>query len=965
MLKNPYFQLAWPHAIAVAVLIAISAFYFSPIMKGYDLEQSDIVQWKGMSQELMNYRMLHDEEGLWTNSMFGGMPGYQVSTEHNANILRPILLFFRLGLPGAIGTLFLCFIGYYILGLCLRLGPWYSLIGSVAFGLATINILYLGAGHTGKVTAIAFMAPTLGGLILALRGNRILGSAVFMLFLGLNIAANHLQMTYYLAFLLVAVAVGEGVKFVLNKKFKELAITAGFLGLATVAAVLPSASNLMATQEYGEYTTRGSSELTIKPESGGNTEQEGLSGSYILDYNYASGEQWGILIPNIKGGVSKPLTEYQDEIGSLSKSNKEISKFNKDWKQAMQGKPTSYFQLSMLQNGVYPTAYWGDQNFTGGAFYFGAFILTLMVLGLVGSKDSLKWPFLIIGILALMLCQKEMTGMNEFFINKIPLYNKFRDSKMILVLIQVMAGAMAMLFLKDLKEGQLAFGGKAKKVLIGASAVWILALGYLYLSPSAAGEIRNEKEIESIAKIKEAAPQMLKEQLADSPDQINAQLAAFNEEAEDYEGAVYSIRKEIAKKDSGRSLLLAFLGVLVIGIFLFVKNKSVHLAMLPVVGLIVLFDQLSVSRRYLNTDMEKGKYASFIQEGDKQLPVKPTKADVSILLAEKKNVSTFDEEVKKLKQAMDASGMYGAVKNQKNLDTLAQFGALGLNTDYRVLKLGNPFNEARTSYYHKSIGGYHGAKLKRYNELIDFYLSSQIQSVTAFQQSKMEYLQSLSQLGNVTQAMADSIFMVLDSQEMKMLKDQNVLNMLNTKYIIFSPEADANVNKWSCGNAWFVSEVKQVNSADEEMLGLKDLNVYNTAVAQSKYQSVFHSGSSAVDSTSSVILKKYATNELVYEAVNNAGSEMPIVFSEIYYPKGWKCTVDGQEVEYAPVNYVLRGIMMPAGKHEVVWKFEPEVWTKGNTISTAGSILFCLLLGLSGFGLWRNRKQVGNEEKSE
>ncbi|MFM7769057.1 MAG: hypothetical protein ACKO8Q_00690, partial [Bacteroidota bacterium] len=268
MLKNSYFQNIWPHAVAIGVLIAISAFYFSPLLKGFDLEQSDIVQWRGMSQELQNYRLLNEEEGLWTNSMFGGMPGYQISTEHDSNILRPILLFFRLGLPGAIGTLFLCFIGYYILGLCLRLGPWYSLIGAIAFGLATINILYLGAGHTGKVTSIAFMAPALGGFVLALRGNRILGSAIFMLFLGLNIAANHLQMTYYLAFLLVSVAVGEGVRLILAKEFKNLILTYGFLLVGALAAILPSASNLMATQEYGEYTTRGKSELTLKPESG-------------------------------------------------------------------------------------------------------------------------------------------------------------------------------------------------------------------------------------------------------------------------------------------------------------------------------------------------------------------------------------------------------------------------------------------------------------------------------------------------------------------------------------------------------------------------------------------------------------------------------------------------------------------------------------------------------------------------
>jgi uncharacterized membrane protein YfhO len=191
------------------------------------------------------------------------------------------------------------------------------------------------------------------------------------------------------------------------------------------------------------------------------------------------------------------------------------------------------------------------------------------------------------------------------------------------------------------------------------------------------------------------------------------------------------------------------------------------------------------------------------------------------------------------------------------------------------------------------------------------------------------------------------------------------LNMLNTKYIIFNADVEANSNKWTCGNAWFVNEVKQVNNADEEMLGLNELNVYNEALVQSKYQSQFHSGSSTCDSTSMVNLKKYATNELVYEAVNNTGSEMPVVFSEIYYPKGWKCTIDGQNVEYAPVNYVLRGIMVPAGKHEIVWKFEPEVWKKGNTISTAGSVLFVLLLGLSGFGLWKKRKQMSGQQQAE
>ena len=303
---NKFLKLSWPHAVAILSLVILSSVYFSPLWQGYDLDQHDIIQWRGMSQELSNYRELHNEEALWSNSMFGGMPAYQVSTEHNANLLRPILLVLRLGLPGAVGTLFLCFLGYYILGLCLRLGPWYSLVGAVAFGFATINILYLGAGHTGKVTSIAFLAPTLGGFILAFRGRAYLGGAIFMLFLGLNIAANHLQMTYYLAFLLVAVAIGESIRLLISKQTKAFLMAISVLGVATVAAVLPSASNLMTTYEYSKFTTRGSSDLTLKPKQRSNTEQEGLSSSYILDYNFASGEQWSLIIPNAIGNIDIP-----------------------------------------------------------------------------------------------------------------------------------------------------------------------------------------------------------------------------------------------------------------------------------------------------------------------------------------------------------------------------------------------------------------------------------------------------------------------------------------------------------------------------------------------------------------------------------------------------------------------------------------------------------------------------------
>ena len=891
---NKFLKLSWPHAVAILSLVILASVYFSPLWQGYDLNQPDIVQWRGMSQELSNYRELHNEEALWSNSMFGGMPAYQVSTEHNANLLRPILLTLRLGLPGAIGTLFLCFLGYYILGLCLRLGPWYSLVGAVAFGFATINILYLGAGHTGKVTSIAFLAPALGGFILAFRGRAYLGGAIFMLFLGLNIAANHLQMTYYLAFLLVAVAVGESIRLVLAKQFKALGMSLAVLAVATVVAVLPSASNLMTTYEYSKYTTRGSSDLTIKPKESSNIEQEGLSGSYILDYNFASGEQWSLLIPNAKGGASAAIGDkHKDAIPNAAKGNKNVNKFKDDLKGT--------------------NAYWGAQRFTGGAFYFGAAIMTLFILAFVGLKDGIKWPFLVITLLALGLCLKEMTGLNSMFIEKIPMYNKFRDSKMILVLIQVMAAAMGMMFLKKLVEGEVAWGKNGKKMLTGAVAVFAIVIMYLYVSPSSTGTMIGPQEQEQFDQMAKSAP---KEQVA---------------MIDDYSSALQDVRAEIFKADAKRSLFLVILISGAVLALVYVKNDKLKMAILPIVGVIVLFDGFSVSRRYLNLDKEKGAYKKFVSLEEKEIPVKPSAADFSILDLEKPSVADFDNKSNALEQALSKSGIYDHVKSKGALKEVANFGALQLNSDFRVARLGNPFNDAETSFFHKSIGGYHGAKLKRIQEVIDFHLAEELDSALA-------YLQA---------GTYDSLGASL-----------TVLNMLNTKYYIGNPEQPAIPNKFSMGNAWFVSKVKTTNNSDEEMVALGEIDPKVEATTQASFGTQFHAAQSAVDSTASVRMLAYETKVLRYEVNNTSAEAQPVVFSEIYYPEGWICRIDGNEVEAARVNYVLRGAMVPAGTHTVEWSFEPKVWEKGTSISYAGSALLFALLAFAGFMVYKEEKKA-------
>jgi hypothetical protein len=891
---NKFLKLSWPHAVAILSLVILASVYFSPLWQGYDLNQPDIVQWRGMSQELSNYRELHNEEALWSNSMFGGMPAYQVSTEHNANLLRPILLTLRLGLPGAIGTLFLCFLGYYILGLCLRVGPWYSLVGAVAFGFATINILYLGAGHTGKVTSIAFLAPALGGFILAFRGKAYLGGAIFMLFLGLNIAANHLQMTYYLAFLLVAVAVGESIRLMIAKQFKALGMSLAVLAVASVVAVLPSASNLMTTYEYSKYTTRGSSDLTLKPKESSNIEQEGLSGSYILDYNFASGEQWSLLIPNAKGGASAAIGDkHKDAIPNAAKGNKNVNKFKDDLKGT--------------------NSYWGAQRFTGGAFYFGAAIMTLFILAFVGLKDGIKWPFLVITLLALGLCLKEMTGLNSMFIEKIPMYNKFRDSKMILVLIQVMAAAMGMKFLKKLVEGEVAWGKNGKKILTGAVAVFAIVIMYLYVSPSSTGTMISPQEQEQFDQMAKSAP---KEQLA---------------MIDDYSSALQDVRAEIFKADAKRSLFLVLLVSGAVLALVYVNNKTLKMAILPIVGVIVLFDGFSVSRRYLNLEKEKGAYKKFVTLEEKEIPVKPSAADFSILDLEKPAVADFDNKSNALEQALTNSGIYDHVKTKGALKEVANFGALQLNSDFRVARLGNPFNDAETSFFHKSIGGYHGAKLKRIQEVIDFHLAEELDSALA-------YLQA-----GTYDSLGGSL---------------SVLNMLNTKYYIGNPEQPAIPNKFAMGNAWFVSQVKTTNNSDEEMVALGAIDPTVEATTQAAFATQFHAPQTAVDSTASVRMLAYETKVLRYEVNNTSAEAQPVVFSEIYYPQGWICRIDGNEVDAARVNYFLRGVMVPAGTHTVEWSFEPKVWEKGTTISYAGSALLFALLAFAGFMVYREEKKA-------
>jgi hypothetical protein len=469
------------------------------------------------------------------------------------------------------------------------------------------------------------------------------------------------------------------------------------------------------------------------------------------------------------------------------------------------------------------------------------------------------------------------------------------------------------MFLKKLVEGEIAWGEKGKKILTGAVAVFAIVIMYLYVSPSSTGTMISPQEQEQFDQMAKSAP---KEQVA---------------MIDDYSSALQDVRAEIFKADAKRSLFFVIVVSAAILSLIYVKNKNLRLAVLPVIGVLALMDGFSVSRRYLNLEKEKGAYKKFVAIENKEIPVKAKAADFSILDLEKPNVADFDNKSNELEQALKKSGIYDHVKSKDAMKEVANFGALQLNSDFRVARLGNPFNDAETSFFHKSIGGYHGAKLKRMQEVIDFHLAEELDSAIAYLQAGT--FDSLG--GSLT-----------------------VLNMLNTKYYIGNPEQPAIPNKFAMGNAWFISKVRTTNNSDEEMMALGEIDSKIEATTQASFGTQFHAAQSAVDSTASVRMLAYETKVLRYEVNNTSAEAQPVVFSEIYYPQGWICRIDGNEVEAARVNYVLRGAMIPAGTHTVEWSFEPKVWEKGTTISYAGSALLFALLAFAGFMVYKEEKKA-------
>ncbi|MDG1779393.1 MAG: hypothetical protein P8H59_00455 [Flavobacteriales bacterium] len=869
---------ALPHAIAVVLFVVLSSAFFSPAYQGFELRQGDIDQFLGMSKELRDLREFYDEDALWTNTMFAGMPAYQISLQQPANIPGAIFRMVRTIFPGPVGTLFLAMLSFYILGLCMRINPWLSIIGGIAFGFASVNILYLGAGHASKVNAIALMPGVLGGVLLSFRGKLLAGAALTVFFLSMQIAAGHPQMTYYLAFLVGFVVIGEIIRQGMNGQWSKGVKVGAVLAIAAVLAVLPNLTSLMTTLEYSKHSTRGETELTIRPEGQAFQEapREGLDKDYILKYSMSRGEFWSMLIPDVKGGAA----------GAIGKDRKTLANVDREFKE----------QVSQSNR------YWGAQYYSGGAFYFGAIIIALFLLGMFIVKDSIKWPLLIVSILAIVLSWKDASWVTDFFISTAPGFAKFRDTKMMLVVIQVAAPLMALLSIQEIINGISA--ERKKWFYAGVGTVTLLMVIFL-AAPQLILDFTSNQEVQQFAEYANNA------QSAEQEDFIN-----------EYVGQLENARVSIFRADAIRSFLFVLLafGLLFV---LFLKKLKAEVVF-GIIGVLVLVDLWSVDRRYMTNDKQGRQYVHWRKGLDKMYPHNASAADLGILDIEMQNNPSVPKEMEEkvlMKQETMGRKLTGEYEKVRHS---VQFGVLDLNTNYRVLNINNPWSDARTSYYHKSLGGYHGAKLRRYNELVEFHVSPELQ----------RFISSANTLGP------------------SVMQSMSFANMLNAKYLVFDPASPPLANPYANGNAWFVADVEMVMSADDEMEEMYTFDSKYTAVVHDEFEAIVPS-IIVPDSTAQIAMTSYAPDRITYNAT--CSSEQLAVFSEVWYPEGWVCLLDGEEVPFARANYVLRAVSVPEGNHEIEFVFQPASHATATMLSGIGSVLVLLVIGGALFVAWRSR----------
>ena len=811
-----------PEVLMVVIMMAIALAYMSPVFEGKTLPQNDIYNARNMAHETQQFQKESGVYPGWTNATFGGMPVYQIKSPPSRNIFQILLRIFKLWLPGyTVAILFMAFAGFYLLLRLLKLNRWLALAGAIAFGLGSHHLQLIEAGHVSKIYAIAYLAPVIAGLLLVFNRKYLLGGLLSCIGLGIQIATNHVQVTYYLGIMVLIYFLVELV-FAIREKYLDHWIKSGLILLAAlVLAIIPNMTSLLTTAEYTQETTRGKNVLAEGQE--GTQDQPAKSGldlTYITDWSYGIGESLNLFIPNLYGGGSRT------DVGTNSQFYKELSSRNiQNPRDLVKNAPT----------------YWGSQYLgTSGPHYIGAITIFLAILGLFLVKGPRKWWLILVVILSLMLSWgRNFMVLTEFFVNNVPLYAKFRDVTNTLIIAQFALPLLAFLGIREWISQEMDSKDKLKKLYLATGIAGGIAMLFA-LIPGLAGSFTSPGD-----------ERYQEEWVAD---------------------ALRADRMMIARKDAFRTLIFVILaaGLLWASIKTKWGKEYLYVGLL----LLVLVDLWSVGKRYLNSDDFESKRSIEAEFAQRE-------ADTPIL---------------------------------KDTDP-----------DFRVLdlSLGSPFQTSITSRFHKSLGGYHGAKLGRYQDVISRHLNSEIQ---AFTETLKE--PSMTRI-NLT------------------LAGLNTLNMLNTKYIILRPNMGPLKNEYHLGSVWFVDEVEFVPTAREELEGLSTFNPATRALVHAEFQTHLASlpkEMSPSPEPDSIWITEYKPNQLKY--TSRAVDTRFAVFSEIWYPHGWKATIDGQSADIIRANYLLRGLVIPAGKHTIEFRFEPRSIQLGQWISLIGSILVLVSIGI-------------------
>lgn len=982
-----FFRKHYMHFVAVAVFLIAGTAYYSLQFGDYGIKQHDIQQYIGMASETTHHIEMTGEEPHWTNSMFGGMPTVQITGYSEGNMMKRITDFYTRNFEIPFGAFFLHALCFYFLAICLRIKPIIGILGALAFSFATYEVVILQAGHITKSMAVGFMPAVVGAFIYTFRRDWRLGAVFSVIFMSFQISANHLQVTYYMGFLLLALGIYFLVVAIKAKELKRFFIATGGLLAAYAISISINYSSVATTSDYAQHTIRGKSDLTMRPDGKKEAPSDGLDIGYITNWSLGKDETMTLFSPYLQGSHSYPVdyTEFSDipEDLDLIGSNAEYNNF---------------------------LLYWGDQSSTAGPPYMGIVVVFLALIALVFVKSRMVWVLFGVSVLMVMLSWgKNFMGLTEFFVENIPMYNKFRTVTIILVIVELCLPLMAMLSLQQLYENRDQLKGQKKKFMITSAAFLVFLIGVRVAN---GGDYRGARDRDTI----ERYDADIRNQIAQMPEEKAAELGidknnplVVNQVVEKQMEQVYightdmkKIRKEVYNRSANRSILFTIFAIGMCALFFFTSISS----MMIVGGLavLVLIDLIPVDRNYLGTGEDpQGEYLHWMEKEDKAFPIASTSADEQIM-----EMELLGNE--KLKKIVDEGARYGAAKASElelegdyksRVVDLYRFRALDAVTNYRVADLrsgwGGAWGSSEASYLHKSIGGYHGAKLSKIQNLFDYQLRYNNASVINMLNIKYSLKgdkaePNLENLGNAwavkevkARATMDDVINSLGTivkltnigegkifVNDKQVNNVNVTGRENLKYllptgdslpILISTNIEKDVRVLFVGDKHgqtnlvlpMAVELDTLNSFTSfvELTGVSRFHPENEAIVLSsdakKLSQKKYTGEAKIKMTS------FKPNQIKYD-VDAEGKQL-IVFSEIYYPNGWKATIDGKEVEILNVNYALRGLEVGSGKHKVEFVYVNEKAVFGKTLARISSVILLLFVAGMGFLWYRSRSK--------